>query len=743
MKYWKCTFDSQVSKHPEKKKTVVLAVENKQKGKAQLEAIELIKTDRFEGVNGEFFKKPFMEEINSVDFLAMQATDEDPEEDFDFSDDEDLIEDGEVTEEEAFTVEDVEMFCFAICLFGRKDDYSDDELAKIEAAMGGDVTGEELSSIQLAIQLSVECIGDKLPNYSMEEITDVIAIIDSTALKSKGHIDQCRESGCRKANEFNLAHNRKNIEAAINSTGKQEVKEPEEARQETAKIPVNTPFEVFVRVISDSGKFKSSFMARTEGKKTQGDLDSVFDKEFDQKENAITLAIGKATDWFMAIGANEGHLQDAANNVVASLGKWGSDTEKMLSRFDACLISGGIVDADSICEVETGDEDLEEDFDFSDDDFDFSDGDDEENETETEKDSDIEDQTDIEDTPETKIERPDDSVLDANLAKIKAHGKEKRTLAEINKTVNDLKNKKKGEQFFIAYGLDDITYRRSDGMSNSELKIFNKDPGGLEWSKNCPQDEDKMQSLNLGRAVHTKWLEPELYDSTYLIKPAVGNMPTAANIATYDQWIKDGRSDEKKGRPTDLTIEKMDLLYAFDAEVKESGATVLTEDDQKKVKLMTGSVKAHPTANYLLESIVSTEVSIWWIDEKTGVLCKCRVDAIAEVDGVTFFVDVKTSGDFDNFGKSIINFGYHRQDAHYSNAGRAAFGEEINFLFIVVSSSIMCGKYPVKVSEIPTDIKALGIDGINADLKDYAERKKSGNFVKIIQEEIPAYMLRK
>ena len=73
MKYWKCEFVSQKTKHPEGEKSVLLYVANRQKGKAAIEAKELICGPAYEGENGEFFKAPKLDESTKEEFDAFFA----------------------------------------------------------------------------------------------------------------------------------------------------------------------------------------------------------------------------------------------------------------------------------------------------------------------------------------------------------------------------------------------------------------------------------------------------------------------------------------------------------------------------------------------------------------------------------------------------------------------------------------------------------------------------------------------
>ena len=732
MKYWKCEFSSQKTKHPEGEKTVVLYVANKQKGKAAIEAKDLICGAAYEGENGEFFKAPKLEESTKEEldaFFAGEASDDvgfDDDFDIDFDDDFDFYDESEEKEPEVelakgysetqedvepVSEEDIPIFATAICLFGQKDEYEEDELKKIEQAIISPESLEEHEhrDITLVTEIATKVLSGDLSKLTEAQVTDVIAAIDSSGLKSHQDEERMFADGHCVAIGYVQKNQIQKTKAAIygDNPPVEDVKKTED-RQETATIEVSEPFSLMVRVFSIGDKFKSAFLTSVEGSDSHGDLNAAFDKEFNSKENAISFAIGSSIDWFNAIEKNEGHLKGASNASIKLLTEYANNDGSLVERFDSDVSSGGVFDIEVLTVYEKNFdqvdfeeakeiEESEEILDFEGEDFDFG-----------------------------EPEEAEQSELTGSY-----------TLEQINEIVSALKP---GESFGAA-GICDSIYRKSAGMSNSELKMFHEDAGYSEWLKTCPVDEDRIKPLNLGRAVHTATLEPELYASTYVTAPAIGSAPQEAQVEKYHAWVKAGRDDKSKDKPTPTTIEKLDKLIAFETEVKESGLTVLTKDEQKKVELMSGSMKAHPSVSHVLSNIKHSEYSIWWVNKKTGALCKCRLDAVVGFGPELWPGDVKTTGDFDNFGKSASEFGYDRQEAHYVEGfmihfENGGFGGEFKsasnkMLFLVVSSSIMLGRYRCGVKDIPRDWIEEARAEVDKDLSDYKARCESGDFVSI------------
>ena len=77
------------------------------------------------------------------------------------------------------------------------------------------------------------------------------------------------------------------------------------------------------------------------------------------------------------------------------------------------------------------------------------------------------------------------------------------------------------------------------------------------------------------------------------------------------------------------------------------------------------------------------EICIVWIDEDTGLRCKCRIDLLTKFQGLTCVVDYKTCPDASqwHFAKDMWSFRYDIQAAHYlASADAIAPGHHRAFL---------------------------------------------------------------
>ncbi|MCM4841378.1 PD-(D/E)XK nuclease-like domain-containing protein, partial [Escherichia coli] len=126
----------------------------------------------------------------------------------------------------------------------------------------------------------------------------------------------------------------------------------------------------------------------------------------------------------------------------------------------------------------------------------------------------------------------------------------------------------------------------------------------------------------------------------------------------------------------------------------------------RKIELMYQSVMALPLGQWLVESAGHAESSIYWEDPETGILCRCRPDKI--IPEFHWIMDVKTTADIQRFKTAYYDYRYHVQDAFYSDGYEAQFGVQPTFVFLVASTTIECGRYPVEIFMMGEEAKLAG-----------------------------------
>lgn len=149
---------------------------------------------------------------------------------------------------------------------------------------------------------------------------------------------------------------------------------------------------------------------------------------------------------------------------------------------------------------------------------------------------------------------------------------------------------------------------------------------------------------------------------------------------------------------------------------------ILNQAQWDAVHMAANSIKNHPAASKLL-SKGKAEQSIYWTDESTGELCRCRPDWWRD-DGIV--VDLKTTenASLDGFAKSIANFRYDVQAAFYLDGIEKATGKRPRgFVFVAIEK-----KPPFAVGVYVLKAETLGdaTEVYKRDLAVYAACNQSG-----------------
>jgi hypothetical protein len=219
-------------------------------------------------------------------------------------------------------------------------------------------------------------------------------------------------------------------------------------------------------------------------------------------------------------------------------------------------------------------------------------------------------------------------------------------------------------------------YRSVKAWSNSDISMVLDSPAILEWSKNTPSVGS--EAVDLGTHLHCAVLEPDVFARQYVKMPEFGKTATGKLHEKAFKNIMDGK-------------------------------TILTHDVYNSVIAMHDSILAHPTANKLLTSLGQSEVSIF--AELQGLKVKARPDRIvdpASFGGQHILVDVKKTADIDKFIYSVRDFGYHRQNAFYSDVYFQLTGFRPRFVFVVVGEKRSIGRHPVRVWELQQEVVDKG-----------------------------------
>lgn len=211
--------------------------------------------------------------------------------------------------------------------------------------------------------------------------------------------------------------------------------------------------------------------------------------------------------------------------------------------------------------------------------------------------------------------------------------------------------------FGVHQGMSNAAYHALPALGSSGLKALAKSPAhyfGLYRDDTRPGRE-QTASMKLGTLAHCALLEPFELDARYVIKPPGHDGRTTAGKA----WCK-----------------------AF------AGLEIVSQEQYDSAKRQAENIRALPEVGALL-SRGEAEVSAFWVDEATGVPCKCRPDWVSPAGDGVILLDLKTCQDASErgFPKTIANYGYHLQAAWYSEGYARASGRQVlGFVFACVEA---------------------------------------------------------
>lgn len=158
-----------------------------------------------------------------------------------------------------------------------------------------------------------------------------------------------------------------------------------------------------------------------------------------------------------------------------------------------------------------------------------------------------------------------------------------------------------------------------------------------------------------------------------------------------------------------------------------TGVILLRESVWKAVHRMAENIHAHPAARLALTGITATELTGVWVEEKSGVRCKLRTDAVNPTIGA--IVDLKTTRDAAErpFSRSIFDFGYHRQGALYRR-GMRVLAPETEWVYPIIIAIEKDPPFAVAVYRIMEEAIEVGDEEIDRLLPVYRECASNGHW---------------
>lgn len=229
-------------------------------------------------------------------------------------------------------------------------------------------------------------------------------------------------------------------------------------------------------------------------------------------------------------------------------------------------------------------------------------------------------------------------------------------------------------KFGIVSDLSNADYHADKtSYSSSLIKLMSCPAKAKHYMDNGSEYKDVFR---LGTAIHTLVLEPEKFDSEFLI----GIDCARRSKDDKTQWAAWYREHGWTGA-YDFVMNNPAASWnpAF---IEATGKNLVTPAEIDELKAMAESVLVNANARELLEK-GEAEQSVYWQDEETGLNLRCRPDFL---NTAGFISDLKScdSASRPAVMSKIYNLGYHISDALYRDGVYHATGEWMPFLYIFI-----------------------------------------------------------
>jgi len=198
-------------------------------------------------------------------------------------------------------------------------------------------------------------------------------------------------------------------------------------------------------------------------------------------------------------------------------------------------------------------------------------------------------------------------------------------------------------KLFVNLDMPAEKYHAVDALSKSMMSKILKSPA--HYRAALEEHQEPSKAMQMGTAIHTAVLEPQLYSQVVAVVPP-----------DIDGRTKEGKQWKEAHKS------RIHLTHAEDIDVQG----------------VANSVRRHPFWD-IIHLDHRIESSVFAQDEETGIALKARPDLwVLEPD---ILVDVKTTDDAspEAFLRTIASFGYHIQAAHYLEMTEAE-----SFIFVAV-----------------------------------------------------------
>lgn len=222
----------------------------------------------------------------------------------------------------------------------------------------------------------------------------------------------------------------------------------------------------------------------------------------------------------------------------------------------------------------------------------------------------------------------------------------------------------------VVYGMPLEEYLAIEALSASGLKLLARSP----WHFKNRVDADPTPAMLRGTLAHCAVLEPNAMAARYAVLPS-------------DAPRRPSRAQREAKKPSDDSVAAMAWWDAYES--ANAGKLVVAHTDYALCEAQLAAIAREPYLASMLRG-GQGEVSVFWIDETTGIYCKARPDWLPPPNGRSITpLDLKTTSDESpsGFGRSAARLRYDLQVAHYTAGIEAATGMKVSHFVIGAVSS--------------------------------------------------------
>lgn len=199
----------------------------------------------------------------------------------------------------------------------------------------------------------------------------------------------------------------------------------------------------------------------------------------------------------------------------------------------------------------------------------------------------------------------------------------------------------------IYHGVPFAEYLEWEAASKSKLFAMRRTP------RHSTVQQPPTDAMDFGSLVHTLLLEPENFEALYAVGPDVDTRASKE----WKAWA-----------------------------VCQSAPNLLKPGEMKAALAAEAVALSKPAVAALLDAEGDAEVSFVWNCPETGVLCKGRADKWLPGESIALDVKTTTDASTDAFRRTVLNFGYHYQAAHYLHGMIACGLRPRRFIHLVIES---------------------------------------------------------